>query len=152
MGERGVNTSSTESATMESPTKRCRTEEPKPLPSTEIAKAEVKLLPCTARMPEVGEKVRHLHGDTHKSSADGTSYAWRLAYGEVAEVVEADEDGDFRLKNPSGQESDFIHRQHFGYIDNAADAFGQHKILSVRFDDACTVHQISPYSEIYGLH
>jgi len=103
-------------------------------------------------MPEVGEKVRHLHGDTRKSSADGTSYAWRLAFAEVAEVVEVDEDGDFRLKNPSGQESDFIHRQHFGYVGRAADAFGQHKILSVRFDDAYTVHQITPYSEIYGLH
>eukprot|EP00927_Polykrikos_kofoidii_P034338 TRINITY_DN2914_c0_g1_i2.p1 TRINITY_DN2914_c0_g1~~TRINITY_DN2914_c0_g1_i2.p1 ORF type:complete len:835 (-),score=112.63 TRINITY_DN2914_c0_g1_i2:278-2782(-) len=62
-------------------------------------------LPCEGRMPKIGEIVYSKGGRMIAQSLKGERGAWRLADGDPATVVEVDKDGDFRLKNPSGEES-----------------------------------------------
>jgi hypothetical protein len=67
--------------------------------------------PCTTRTPVVGDTV---HTSDGKGGCDDDG--WRLAAGEVAIVEEVDKDGDFRLRNPSGQVSRvFQQRKIFSY-------------------------------------
>lgn len=66
------------------------------------------LASCTSRMPRIGDVV---------SSAKGIAEvgAWQLLLGEVASVVEVDEDGDFTLRNSSGEVSDWAQAQFYEY-------------------------------------
>jgi hypothetical protein len=65
---------------------------------------------CTTRTPVVGDTVFNSYGQV--TAAAG----WKLAAGEVAIVEEVDGDGDFRLRNPSGQVSCVQLREVYCYV------------------------------------
>jgi len=69
---------------------------------------------CTSRMPVVGDRVvARREKITH--DANGNDLTWRLIPGEAATVIEVDNDGDFRLRNPDAAESWWVYRGAFFY-------------------------------------
>jgi len=71
---------------------------------------------CLARMPVTGDLVQLA---TNRASERNGQYV--LHAGEIAAVVEVDEDGDFKLRNPQGHVSDgFIYRKFYVYTNQAA--------------------------------
>jgi hypothetical protein len=78
-------------------------------------------LSCATRTPVVGDTVHKTDGTN--DTDDGTD--WTLAAGAVAIVEEVDGDGDFRLRNPSGQTSQHFHfRQFYSYVQEKRSASG----------------------------
>jgi len=70
------------------------------------------LIPCTSWIPVKGDTVHRLDGKQDRCSDSD----WVLKAGECAIVKEVDEDGDFRLMNPSGETSECFHpREFYGY-------------------------------------
>merc|ERR1719408_796214 len=68
-----------------------------------------------ARVPVVGDRVLR---KTDAAVVFGES--WRLAANEVATVVEVDDDGNFRLRKETGEESSkFSFREHYFYEGNS---------------------------------
>eukprot|EP00929_Paragymnodinium_shiwhaense_P053045 TRINITY_DN26562_c0_g2_i1.p1 TRINITY_DN26562_c0_g2~~TRINITY_DN26562_c0_g2_i1.p1 ORF type:complete len:892 (-),score=159.66 TRINITY_DN26562_c0_g2_i1:285-2960(-) len=57
-------------------------------------------------------------------TANSGDDAWRLKDGERGVVVEVDKDGDFRLLNPSGEESGWLYCKHFVYAPASAASSG----------------------------
>lgn len=75
--------------------------------------------PCTGRMPKAGDLVMCLGGKKVGHDNDGVPKAWVLNPSQSAEVVEVDDDGDFRLRNDAGVESGFLFRSEFVYVQGA---------------------------------
>lgn len=73
------------------------------------------LLPCTTRMPVLGDQVTVA---TTRTSKDNK---WTLNPMEVATVMYVDSDGDFCLRNPAGEDSSFVLRKHYLYFEEAAE-------------------------------
>ena len=62
------------------------------------------------QFPKRGDLVQCLENDYDRTANDseGNKKAWKLSPGEVAQVEDVDEDGDFRLRNPSNVLSDWV--------------------------------------------
>jgi hypothetical protein len=71
---------------------------------------------CTSRWPQLGDHVQFLT-DSERPLRDafGNKRAWKMMPGEVAMVLEVNKEGDFRLCNAHGLESDFTSRKFFAY-------------------------------------
>jgi hypothetical protein len=80
--------------------------------------------PCTSRMPVKGDVVKTLNHMRQCEDASGNEDAWILQPGENAIVVEVDEDGDFRLRNPTGLESWWTFRKYYAYAAQVARQIG----------------------------
>lgn len=87
--------------------------------STKSETKATDLIPCTSRMPVVGDQVTCME---RRTSNEGL---WVLSPGEIATVSHVDEDGDFTLCNPAGVVSKFVYREHYHFFEE------------VEFDDAC---------------
>jgi hypothetical protein len=74
---------------------------------------------CSSRLPVRGDLVQHKDRKVALKDRDGNIGAWKLEHGEVAEVVEVDKDGDFRLRSPAGVVSGFAIAKDFVYLDQA---------------------------------
>jgi hypothetical protein len=82
------------------------------------------LLPCTSRMPRVGDEVVALNGRFRQGKdVHGKAKAWKLQPEHVARVVDVDADGDFRLSNPDGVESSYLQRKFYSYVLPNADMY-----------------------------
>lgn len=72
--------------------------------------------PCTSRFPQTGDLVLSAGGKRTGHDTEGRPKEWVLMPWQVAEVVEVDTDGDFRLVNENGKESGFMFRSEFVYV------------------------------------
>lgn len=77
------------------------------------AKLSIKsLVRCTARMPKVGDAVRHGAWQAREDAS------WTLAKHEAAVVAEVDADGDLKLQNSAGQVSPhFFNRKYWCFTE-----------------------------------
>merc|ERR1712151_1204353 len=75
-----------------------------------LSEARAQAEPCTSRWPVPGDHVRNHNGEVTKV-AD-----WELPAGAIGIVTQVDRDGDFKLLNPKGEESDFQYRSVFVYV------------------------------------
>jgi len=82
----------------------------------EVPKIKKPGKPCTTRMPKQGDFVMCMGGMKVGHDNAGNAKKWILNPGNAAEVMEIDEDGDFRLSNEQGIESGFLFREEFVYI------------------------------------
>jgi len=74
------------------------------------------LTPCVSRWPVEGDEVQCLDGK-HMILDDvsGNRDTWQLLPGQAAFVVDVNQGGDFRLRNPHGLETNFTLRKNYGY-------------------------------------
>jgi hypothetical protein len=79
-------------------------------PSSMLQSDDSRPEPCTARWPAVGDRVYRADGQQYVAS-----YGWMLMPGAIATVIDVDQDGDFKLRNPDGDESKWIYRKNFMY-------------------------------------
>jgi len=71
---------------------------------------------CTSRWPVVGDAVYQMDDKVVGiKDSSGNKGAWKLPTGEKATVVEVDEDGDFKLRNPAGVVSGWTLRKYYSY-------------------------------------
>lgn len=76
---------------------------------------------CTSRRPKVGESVWHKTAGNFQSCLAGNAdVAWVLRSGEAANIVEVLPGNSFRLKDPSGNESQPVHTDNFVYHESSS--------------------------------
>jgi len=76
---------------------------------------------CTSRFPVIGDMVC-MNGDLEADHESGRANAWQLLDGQVATVVDVDQDGDIKLRAPSGLVSGWVFREHFDYAKQVSPA------------------------------
>lgn len=88
-----------------------------PIAPEEIVRTKKPTVSCKDRMPAIGDEVVYAEGRLTEAHDTRGEMSWQLFPRESATVVEVDKDGDFRLRNPSGLESDFILRKFYNFKD-----------------------------------
>eukprot|EP00929_Paragymnodinium_shiwhaense_P047686 TRINITY_DN24180_c0_g1_i1.p1 TRINITY_DN24180_c0_g1~~TRINITY_DN24180_c0_g1_i1.p1 ORF type:complete len:2350 (-),score=687.41 TRINITY_DN24180_c0_g1_i1:126-7175(-) len=77
--------------------------------------AREKGVSCLKKGAQAGEIVYSVEVEFYGPDEDGEEDQFYLGEFDAAEIIQVDEDATFRLKNPAGKESDWVHYKHFVY-------------------------------------